>query len=86
MSTEDIESYVSGKLYVGIRAENASVSDVEIWMNEAIIVSDFALEKVRNKRIKGCQRSILSQDMIAKILPGIGIVLFEIEIDKDWRQ
>lgn len=86
MSIEDIESYASGKIYVGIRADNASVSDVEIWMNEAIVVSDFALEKVRNKRIKGCQRNILSQDMVSKILPGIGVVLFEIEIDKNFMQ
>ncbi len=84
MSIEDIESYSSGKIYIGIRAENASISDVEIWMNEAIIVSDFALEKVRNKRIKGCKRRLLSQDMVAKILPGIGVVLFEIEIDKNF--
>ena len=86
MSVDDIESYSSGKIYVGIRADNASVSDVEIWMNEAIIVSDFALEKVRNKRIKGCKRDILSQDMGSKILPGIGVVLFEIEIDRNFMQ
>ena len=86
MSVDDIESYSSGKIYVGIRADNASVSDVEIWMNEAIIVSDFALEKVRNKRIKGCKRDILSQDMVSKILPGIGVVLFEIEIDRNFMQ
>lgn len=84
MSIEDVESYASGKIYVGVRADNASVSEVEIWMNEAIIVSDFALEKVRNKRIKGCKRKILNQDMVAKILPGIGVVLFEIEIDNDF--
>ncbi len=86
MSVDDIESYSSEKIYVGIRADNASVSDVEIWMNEAIIVSDFALEKVRNKRIKGCKRDILSQDMVSKILPGIGVVLFEIEIDRNFMQ
>lgn len=84
MSIEDIEGASSGKIYVGIRADNTSISNVELWMNEAIIVSDFALEKVRNKRIKGCKRKILSQDMVAKILPGVGVVLFEIEKDPNF--
>ena len=86
MSIEDIERYSSGKIYVGIRADNASISDVDIWMNEAIIVSDFALEKVRNKRVKGCKRKLLEQDMVAKILPGIGVVLFEIDIDNNFMK
>ena len=84
MSVDDIISYSSGKIYIGIRADNSSISEVELWMNEAIIVSDFALEKVRNKRIKGCKRNLLSQDIVSRILPGIGIVLFEIEIDKNF--
>ena len=84
ISIDDLEKCSSGKIYIGIMADNALVSDVEMWMNEAIIVSDFALEKVRNKRIKGCKRTLVSQDIIARILPGIGVVLFEIEIDKNF--
>ena len=82
MQTEDIESSDIGKLYVGVRIDGSSpVSEVERWMNEAIIVSDSALEKVRNKRIKGCKRNIAKQDVNSRILPGVGVTLFEIEID-----
>ncbi|MBQ9335643.1 MAG: type VI secretion system baseplate subunit TssK [Alphaproteobacteria bacterium] len=84
MSLEDIENSLNNKLFIGVRSENAVVSDVELWMNDAIIVSDSALEKVRNKRIKGCKRQLLGQDMVARILPGVGVVLFEIEIDKNF--
>ena len=84
MSLEEIENSLNDKLFIGVRSENAVVSDVELWMNDAIIVSDSALEKVRNKRIKGCKRQLLGQDMVARILPGVGVVLFEIEIDKNF--
>ena len=85
VSLEDIEKSHDGKLYVGIRAgAEASVSDVDHWMSEAIIVSDSALEKVRNKRIKGCKRNILKQDMVSRILPGVGVTLFEIDIDENF--
>lgn len=85
LSTEDIDDSESGKLYIGVRTNGAvSVSDVDRWMNETIIVSDSALDQVRNKRIKGCNRKLVSQDIVSRILPGIGVTLFEVDIEEQY--
>lgn len=85
MHLEDLDKAEAGKLYVGVRTnKTSSISDIERWMSDAIIVSDFALDKVRTKRVKGTKRNIMDQDSISRILPGVGIVLFEIEIDDNF--
>lgn len=82
MSHEDVAAET---LYVGVRTDKiVAVSDVERWMNEAVIVSDFALDKVRSKRVKGAKRGLLNQDMISRILPGVGVTLFEIGVDENF--
>lgn len=82
LNESDIEACQNNKLYVGVRGigEN-SYSDMENWMNDAVIVSDFAVETVREKRIKGAKRFVASDDILAKIMPGNGVILFELLID-----
>ena len=85
MPLEDIENSKFKKLYIGIRTDRSSdISDIDRWMNDAIIVSDFALETVRTKRVKGANRNILNQEMVSRILPGVGVTLFEIDIDNNF--
>ena len=82
ITSENIERCASGKFYVGVRGgDNADASSVEDWMRDAIIVSDFAVEAVRVKRVKGAERSRLRQEIVSQILPGAGVMLFEVEID-----
>lgn len=85
MSLENIENSKLKKLYIGIRTDKSTdISDIDRWMHDTIIVSDFALETVRTKRVKGAMRNILNQEMVSRILPGVGVTLFEIEIDNNF--
>lgn len=82
MSIDELEKISSGSIYIGIRTDiNVDVSEIEKWMAGAIIVSDSALDSVRNKRVKGAARRLLKQEVVARILPGIGVTLFEIELN-----
>ncbi|MDR0695514.1 MAG: type VI secretion system baseplate subunit TssK [Holosporales bacterium] len=84
MSQDNINSAAKfSKLYVGLKSQKTvDVSEVDLWMRDAVIVSDFAVDTVRTKRIKGADRTILKQEIVSRILPGIGVTLFEIDIDE----
>ncbi|MDR1390795.1 MAG: type VI secretion system baseplate subunit TssK [Holosporales bacterium] len=85
LSIEDIEKSTSGKFYIGIKTEAASnVSDIVHWVDSAVMASDSTLEKIRIKRVKGAKRNILPEELVSQILPGIGVTLFEVEIDDDF--
>jgi type VI secretion system protein ImpJ len=82
LGLNDIAKCSSGKLYIGVRGNKSSnTADIEDWMKNAIIVSDFALEVVRTKRVTGTDRSLLNQETISRILPGVGVLLFEVSIN-----
>ncbi|GHT88806.1 hypothetical protein FACS1894113_2090 [Alphaproteobacteria bacterium] len=82
LTAKELERAENGKLYIGIKAENeTSLSELENWANNAVIVSDFAVDNVRIKRIKGAQRSQPSFEIASKVLPGTGVFLFEVLID-----
>ncbi|MDR0552895.1 MAG: type VI secretion system baseplate subunit TssK [Holosporales bacterium] len=73
------------KIYIGVKGVNRTAyHDTEIWMNNAIIVSDFAIEDVRERRVKGAKRTVASEDMISKIMPGSGVMLFEVTINSEY--
>jgi type VI secretion system protein ImpJ len=82
LSLNDIDRCPSGKLYVGVRGnKTATGTDIEDWMKNAIIVSDFVLEVVRTKRVIGTERNVLKQETVSRILPGVGVLLFEVNIN-----
>ncbi|MDR1609781.1 MAG: type VI secretion system baseplate subunit TssK [Holosporales bacterium] len=85
VSADDLAMAIGKKLYVGVRVEKScSISAVEAWMNDAVIVSDFVIEDVRIKRTKGAGRIPIRQEIMSKILPGIGTVVFEVSIDDEF--
>lgn len=85
LSLNDLESCKDNKIYIGIKGVHRNAyNDVETWMNDAIIVSDHALEDVRERRVKGAVRSIVKDDMISKIMPGSGVMLFEVSTDSSF--
>ena len=53
-------------------------------MNNAIIVSDFAIDTVRKKRTNGPFRHPMKYEDISKIIPGAGIHLFEVDLDENF--
>jgi type VI secretion system protein ImpJ len=85
LTSKDIEACREQKIYVGVRgAKMDAYKDIETWFSDSVIVSDFAIEKVRQKRIKGAHRAVVSEDLISKIMPGYGIMLFEVLIEQDF--
>ncbi len=81
----DVEACKDGKMYVGVRGvKRGAYNDVETWMADAIIVSDFAVENVRERRVKGAKRTVASEDIISRIMPGSGVMLFEVLIDQNF--
>lgn len=85
VSTEMLDKFSTGNLYIGIRGGDSNdFAGVEKWMRDAVIVSDFALETVREKRVKGANREKATQDIIFKIMPGMGVALFEVEINPNF--
>ena len=85
ITSDNIDACTSGKFYIGIRGENNSdFYQLEKWIKDAIIVSDSSVETVRVKRIKGANRAATRQEIVTKILPGTGIILFEIDIDSSF--
>ncbi len=73
-------SFVADKLYVGLRAPNGmSEAELEEWMNDCVITSDFAVESVRSRRITGATRRVLRNEDLYEIMPSRGVVVFEID-------
>ncbi|MDR0942595.1 MAG: type VI secretion system baseplate subunit TssK, partial [Holosporales bacterium] len=82
MNLDELEKANDGKLYIGIKTEKSlDISEIDLWMKNAVIVSDFAIDDVRTKRTKGAARVAAEQELIAQMLPGVGVTLFEIDID-----
>lgn len=85
ITEEELKNCVEDTIYIGIRGSSMySFSDIENWINDAIIVSDFAIENVREKRVKGAKRSVMKDYIISKIMPSSGVMMFEISIDKSF--
>lgn len=79
------ENFINNKIYIGIKGKKRNSSAaLEAWVNEAIIVSDFAINSSRVKRVKGAPRAIADERIVSQILPGAGIMLFEINFDPDF--
>lgn len=71
-------------LYIGLRFDKTiTKNEIYEWINSAIIVSDFAIEKVRAKRIKGAERNIIENN---RIIPNRDLVLVNVTLDFDYIQ
>ena len=85
LTSNDIDSINNNKIYIGIKGEKLNnINDIELWLKESIIVSDFALDQVRTKRIQGASRNIMDKNTASKLMPSSGVVLFEIDLDKKY--
>ncbi|MCX7338483.1 MAG: type VI secretion system baseplate subunit TssK [Alphaproteobacteria bacterium] len=81
------KNYMTDKLYVGIRApKGMTESELADWMRDAVIASDFAVEKARTQRITGAARTMLEGETLYELMPSRGIIIFEIKNDPDFIQ
>ncbi|MDR2464618.1 MAG: type VI secretion system baseplate subunit TssK [Holosporales bacterium] len=70
------------EIFVGLHAKpGIQTKQIEIWMNEAIIVSDDALQKVQTIRVTGASRNLISGDVLYELSPPRDIILFSITLD-----
>lgn len=78
-------AFIASKLYIGIKApKGMTEKDLEEWMNDSVITSDFAVESVRARRITGAARHILQNEDLYEIMPSRGVVIFEVKNDSDF--
>lgn len=75
------------EIFVGLRSKpGIQTKQIEIWMNEAVIVSDDALQKVQTKRITGAPRQLVEGDKLYEMSPPRDITLFSIILDQQFIQ
>lgn len=74
--------FLSEKLYIGIRApKGMSEAELEEWMSDCMITSDFAVESVRARRITGAARRVLRNEDLFELMSSRGTVVFEVDND-----
>jgi predicted component of type VI protein secretion system len=72
-------------LYVGcVMAKGQTEDMVETWMMDAIIASDFAVDAVRAKRIRGARRKRIDAQTQLEMLPGRSVIVFEVPFDREY--
>ena len=75
-------AFLSEKLYIGIRApKGMSEVELEDWMSDCVITSDFAVESVRSRRMTGAVRRVLRNEDLFELMPSRGVVVFEVDSD-----
>ena len=75
-------AFLSEKLYIGIRApKGMSEAELEEWMSDCVITSDFAVESVRSRRMTGAVRRVLRNEDLFELMPSRGVVVFEVDSD-----
>ncbi|MHA1558328.1 MAG: type VI secretion system baseplate subunit TssK [Alphaproteobacteria bacterium] len=81
------ESPLQKIIYVGLRIPRGRTEKhMEEWMKEAIIVSDNAIDSVREKRITGAHRSLIHQGKVFEFISSRDILVFEIKFDPKYIQ
>jgi type VI secretion system protein ImpJ len=81
------ESYLQEKLYIGARAPRGMTeSQIEEWVNDAVIACDSSVELVRERRITGAEREMLSNEKLYDLMPSRGVVIFEIKPNTEFVQ
>lgn len=70
------------RIMVGLKS-NGTMTETELtdWMKDAIIVSEPMLESVRVRRIVGAPRRAMDYSEMNDLMPGRGVVLFDIKTD-----
>jgi type VI secretion system protein ImpJ len=68
--------------YIGVKgAHHSTYNEIEKWVHDAIICSDFAIETIRSQRIIGADRILLKDEDIKGLLPSRDILIFQVKID-----
>ncbi|MBY0280925.1 MAG: type VI secretion system baseplate subunit TssK [Alphaproteobacteria bacterium] len=79
------KAYVQDKIYVGLRApKGMTETQLEEWMNDAVVASDFAIEAIRGRRITGAERGMLRDEELYELMPSRGVIIFEVTLNPEY--
>jgi type VI secretion system protein ImpJ len=71
------------ELVVGVQAkQGVSFKEIEEWMNEAVIVSDNAIQQVKERRVLGASRGVINDERLYTMSPPRDTTIFFIKADK----
>ncbi|MDP3371396.1 MAG: type VI secretion system baseplate subunit TssK [Candidatus Paracaedibacteraceae bacterium] len=79
------KSYLKKTFLIGLRAaKGVTQTQMEEWLMDAVICSDFAIETVRNNRITGAKRQLVEGSLLADFMPNRGMTLVEVTYDSEY--
>lgn len=79
------KGHVQNNLYIGVRVPKGVASKViEAWMMESVIVSDFAIDYTRSRRIIGATRRLIDEETALEMMPARDVLIFEIPFDREF--
>ncbi|MES2608015.1 MAG: type VI secretion system baseplate subunit TssK [Pseudomonadota bacterium] len=79
------KNYMTNTFLIGLRApKGMTASQIEEWLMDAVICSDFAIEMVRSHRITGAKRRLLDGGALSELMPGRGMIVVEVMCDSEF--
>lgn len=79
------KNYMTNTFLIGLRAPKGMTdSQVEEWLMDSVICSDFAIEMVRSHRITGAKRTPIGSGELADLMPSRGMMVVEITCDPEF--
>ncbi|MBA4248991.1 MAG: hypothetical protein C0432_04175 [Candidatus Puniceispirillum sp.] len=79
------KGHIQNSLYIGVRVPKGVASKVvETWMMESVIVSDFAIDYTRSRRIIGATRRRIDEETALEMMPARDVLVFEIPFDREF--
>lgn len=79
------KNYMTNTFLIGLRApKGMTEAQMEEWLMDAVICSDFAIEMVRNHRITGAKRTPVGAGELSDLMPSRGMMVVEVMCDSEF--
>jgi type VI secretion system protein ImpJ len=79
------KNYMTNTFLIGLRPpKGMTESQLEEWLMDAVICSDFAIEMVRNHRITGAKRTLVGAGDLSDLMPSRGMMVVEVMCDSEF--
>lgn len=82
-----LPTHFGKELIVGLRSRpGIQTTQLQGWMNEAVIVSDEAIQSVQSKRVVGAPRQLVEGEKLYEMMPSRDVTLYAINLDTPYIQ
>lgn len=79
------KEYMAEKFYIGVKGiKGMTENKIEEWFQDAIIASDFAIDKARERRITGAPRRLLQNEELYELMPSRNVLVFEVDCSPEF--